>query len=351
MNGKERIEAIIAGKEVDRMPFAVLDAGAWAETTTGLTYREFLSLEDAGASVIVEQFNKINADMVSSCGAFAGGHLDAIDCKLNIDVKNTTVNSHKSMEDLEEDIPKLDKSQIKDKLANNWIWQRLLHQTREIKKLVGEDKLIAACIAGPFTTAGMLVGVQDFMMLLVDEEMEDELNHLLDYAEEACVLAYEELHEAGVDVAWFGEPVSSGAMISQDMFEEFAKEPIQRGYDRLKNTYKYIFMHMCGNSGSRVATIKDMGFDAFSVDAMVDLEQAGKDSDGKMVIIGNIGPSDPLKSGTPQEVEAAAKEAVAKIAAGNGRLILCPGCDVPIGTSYENILAMEKTAREKFPIK
>jgi len=49
--------------------------------------------------------------------------------------------------------------------------QRLLHQTREIKKLVGEDKPIAACIAGPFTTAGMLVGVQDFMMLLVDEEM------------------------------------------------------------------------------------------------------------------------------------------------------------------------------------
>lgn len=346
MNGKERIEAIIAGKETDRMPFAVLDAGAWAEVTTGLSFRDFLSLDDAGASVIVKQFEKINSDIVSSCGGLAGGHLDALDCKLNIDLINATVNSEKSIEDFEEDIPKLDKSTIKDRYANNWIWQRILHQTRELKKLAGDEKLIAACIAGPFTTAGMLVGVQDFMLMLADDELEDELNHLLDYAEEASVVAYEQLREAGVDIAWFGEPVASGAMISQSMFEEFALEPIKRGYERLRESYKYIFMHMCGNSGARVSSIKDIGFDAFSVDAMVDLKQAGIDSEGKMVIIGNISPSDPLKSGTPQQVEAASREAVKNIKAGNGKLILCPGCDVPIGTPVENVLAMEKVARE-----
>lgn len=346
MNGKERIEAIIAGKEVDRTPFAILDGGAWAETTTGLTYREFLALEDAGASVIVEYFDKVNADMVSACGAFAGGYLDALGNKMQIDVVNTTVSSKRFINDIEEQVPELDKSIIREQLDENWVWQRLLHQVREIKKLVGDEKLISACVAGPFTCAGTLVGVQDLMIMLADEDMEDELNHLLDYTIEACSLAYEDLHEAGVDVAWFGEPVGSGAMISLDMFQEFAQEPIQKVHDRLRNTYKYIFMHMCGNSGSRVPIIKEMGFDAFSVDYMVDMEQAGADGGDDFVIIGNVNPTATLKDGTPEKVEAEAQAAVDKIKAGGGKVILCPGCDIPIGTAIENVQAIEKVARK-----
>lgn len=346
MNGRERIEALIAGKEVDRTPFVILDGGAWAETTTGLTYREFLSLEDAGASVIVEQFNKVNADMVSACGAFAGGYLDALGNAMQIDVKDTTVSSKRWIEDIEEQVPELDKSTIRAQLDENWVWQRLLHQTREIKKLIGHEKLISACVAGPFTCAGTLVGVQDLMIMLADEDMEDELNHLLDYTVEACSLAYEDLHEAGVDVAWFGEPVGSGVMISLDMFQEFAQESIQKVHDRLRETYKYIFMHMCGNSGSRVPIIKEMGFDAFSVDYMVDMEQAGADAGKDMVIIGNINPTATVKDGTVEKVEAEARTAVAKVAAGGGKVMLCPGCDIPIGSPIENVREIERVARE-----
>lgn len=346
MNGKERVEAYIAGREVDHMPFVLLDAGAWAEVTTGMTYREFLSLEDAGASVIVEKFAEAGADMVSACGAFAGGYMDALGDKLNIDIANATVNSKKTITDIEEEVPLLDKSTIREALDNNWIWQRVLHQAREIKKLVGDEKLISACVAGPFTCAGTLVGVQDFMMMLADEELEDELAHLIDYAVEASTLAYEDLHAAGVDVAWFGEPVGSGAMISMDMFEEFAAEPIKTVHDRLRETYDYIFMHMCGNSGSRVPAIRDIGFDAFSVDYMVDLEQAGIDSEGKIVMIGNINPSATVKDGSVEAVEAEARAAVAAIKAGNGKLMLCPGCDTPIGSPMENVQMMAKVASE-----
>ena len=346
MNSRERIEAILANAPVDHVPFAILDGGAWAESETDLTYREFLSLEDAGASVIVKKFDEIHADIVSSCGAFASGYLGALGNQMDLDVKHATVNSKPTIEDPEEDILKLDISSIRENLDQSWVWQRLLHQTREIKKLVGDTKLIGACIAGPFTAAGMLVGVQDFMMMLLDEDLEEQLKHILAYGLEASVLAYEDLHAAGVDIAWLGEPVASGAMISQSMFEEFAMGPIREAYTRLRRSYRYIFMHMCGNSGPRVSTIKEIGFDAFSVDSMVDLEKAGRDSEGEMVLLGNIGPASPLRNGTPQEVETAAREAAAKAKAGGGRLILCPGCDVPVGTPTENLLALHKVAGE-----
>ena len=345
MNGKERIDAIIKNQPVDRTPFAVLDAGAWVANEAGLSFREMLSLEDAGASYVVNYFDQINADMVSAFSAFAVAFLDAIGCESDIDIKGGTIDVKKCIQDPEEDIPKLDKSTIRSAFENSWIFQRLLHQTREIKKLVGDTKYINVCLAAPFTTAGIMVGAQELMMMLADEEAEDLLAQLIDYATEVSVTAYEMVQEAGADIAWFGEPVSSGAMISQNMFEEYAMDCIQDGFNRLKDKYQYMFMHMCGNSGARVSSIKDMGFQAFSVDAPVDLEQAAKDCDGKMVMIGNIGPASPLMSGSVDEITAAAQKAIDSIAKGNGRLILCPGCDVPVGTSFDHLAAALNVAK------
>ena len=345
MNGRERIDAIINNQPVDRVPFAVLDAGAWVANEADLTFRQMLELPDAGASYVVEYFDKIEADMVSAFSAFAVAFLDAIGCKAEIDGKGGTIDVHKCINDPETEIPMLNKSQIRKKFEDSWIMQRLLLQTREIKKLIGDEKLINVCLAAPFTTAGIMVGAQELMMMLVDEESEKLVEQLLDYATEVSVIAYEMAQEAGCDIAWFGEPVSSGAMISQGMFEESAMDAIQSGYDRLKDKYKYIFMHMCGNSGARVASIKDMGFQAFSVDAPVDMEKAAIDCDGKMVMIGNIGPASPLMSGTEDTIKAAAQEAIDKSKKAGGRLILCPGCDVPVGTKIENLRAALDVAK------
>jgi len=345
MNGKERIDAIINNQPVDRTPFAVLDAGAWVANEAGLTFRELIELEDAGASYVVKYFDQIDADMISAFSAFAVAFLDAVGCKADIDIKGSTIDVHKCIQDLEEEIPKLDKSKVREMFESSWIFLRLLHQTREIKKLVGDTKYINVCLAAPFTTAGIMVGAQELMMMLVDEDSEELVAQLLDYATEVSVVAYEMVQEAGADIAWFGEPISSGAMLGQPMFEEYAIDCIQDGHDRLKDKYKYMFMHMCGNSGARVASVKNMGFKAFSVDAPVDLEQAAKDCDGRMVMIGNIGPSSPLMSGNVQDITAAAQEAVEKTAKGGGRLILCPGCDVPVGTSFQNLNAILSVAK------
>ena len=344
MTAKERIKAILDNKEVDRQPYAILDGGAWAYNEAGLSFREILELEDAGASIVVDKLNALGVDIISASSGLALGGLEAIGCKADIDIKGATVDVKKCINDPEEDIPKLDKSKIREQLDNDWIWQRILHQTREIKKLVGDEKYIAGCLGGPFTIAGMMVGVQDLMMMLVDEDMEDLVNQLLDYAVTVCVLSFEDLIKAGADIPWFGEPVSSGELIGQSMFEEYAMDCIQDAYNKLKDKAEYIFMHMCGRSAQRVSSIKDIGFNAFSVDAPVDLAQAAIDCDGKMVMIGNIGPANPLLNGTPDEIKAAAIEAIEKTKSKNGRLILCPGCDVPVNTPAEKVRILLEVA-------
>lgn len=344
MNAKERISALLNNQPVDHIPFAVLDAGAWAVSKDGYTFRQLLELEDAGASVIYNNINGIDSDLISVCGAFAAAPLDIVGCHLNIDSTGSTIDVGKCFDDPEEQISTLDKSTIKDGLAKSWIWQRLLLQTRELKKLAGDEKFTAGALFGPFSFAGMMIGAQDLMMMLVDEDAEDDLAALLDYCVELQVEAYKQLAEAGLEIAWPCEPVASGAMISQKMFEDFALEPIKQTYDRIKDDFTFVFLHMCGNSSERVKSISRIGYNAFSVDAPVDMEKACLDIEGNMVMFGNVSPANPLHSGTPADVKAAAEEIVRKVKAANGRMILAPGCDVPVGTPVENLNALRDVA-------
>lgn len=91
MNKKERIEVVLAGEQVDRVPFAFLDAGAWASDKTGKTYRENLEEDDAGAAELVQAFKEAGVDMMSAGAAYFVAHLDAIGCKADIDCSGKTI--------------------------------------------------------------------------------------------------------------------------------------------------------------------------------------------------------------------------------------------------------------------
>ena len=102
--------------------------------------------------------------------------------------------------------------------------------------------------------------------------------------------------------------------------------------------------HVCGGSGKRVAPLMEAGFNAFSCDYAVDLEQALQDADGKMVIYGNINPAGALLFDTPEDVYAEAAERI-KTAAGRG-YIMAPGCDMVCDAPFENVMAMPKACKD-----
>ncbi len=341
MTHKERIDAVLAHRSVDRTPFCFVDAGAWIAKKENMSYRTMYGLEDGGASRIVKWTDEFDTDIVSSVSGVFTACLNAFGCKINLDRIGSPVDTSPAFEDPEEEIPLLDKSTIREKLLANEFVQNMLRQCRSVKALAGDRKYLLGDIAGPFTMAAVLVGTQDFIVLTLDEP--ELVEQLLDFTTALSAEMFHLLHENGCDIAFPAEPVASGSMISQAMFEELAA-PALKNLKAELSEYKYFFTHVCGASGPRVKSLRDIGVNAFSGDYLVDLDTALKDADGRLVMMGNINPAGLLLTGTPEEIYA---EACERIRTANGRgHILATGCDMSADTPLENVLMLPKACRD-----
>ena len=341
MTPKERIDAILAHQPVDRTAFSVVDGGAWIAMREGVSYRELYNREDSGAAAVVKWLDEIDSDMVSAVSGVFTACLNAFGCPISIDKIGGSVDTGPVFKDPLAEIPQLDKSKIRTTLLANEFVQNMLNQTRHVKALAGDSKYLFGDVAGPFTMAAVMVGTSDFIMLMLEEP--ELVEQLLDFT--VCVSAemFTLLHENGCEIAFPAEPVGSGSLISQAMFEEWVVPSLKKLKGKLP-FYKYFYTHVCGASGNRAVALRECGIDAFSVDYLVDLEQALRDSDGKMTMMGNINPAGTLLTGTPDEVY---KEACERISTAGGRAhILAPGCDLSANSPLENVKMLSKACRD-----
>ena len=341
MTSKERIDAVLEHKPVDRTPFCLVDGGAWIAKTENMSYRTLYGLEDGGASKIVRWTDELETDIVSAVSGVFTACLNAFGSQINLDRIGSPVDTSPAFKVPEDEIPLLDKCTIREKLLANEFVQNMLRQCRNIKELIGDRKYLLGDIAGPFTMAAVLVGTQDFIILTLDEP--ELVEQLMDFTTSLSAEMFHLLHENGCDIALPAEPVASGSMISQGMFEELAA-PALRNLKNMLPEYKYFFTHICGASGPRVKTLRDIGVNAFSGDYLVDLDTALKDADNRLVIMGNINPAGLLLTGTPEEIY---KEACERIQTAGGRgFILATGCDMSANTPLENVLMLSKATRD-----
>ena len=341
MTSKERIDAVLAHQSVDRVPFALVDGGAWIAKTENLSYRQLYGMEDGGAAKIVKWTDEVETDVVSAVSGVFTACLNAFGCPIHIDEPGRPTDTGSVITDPETEIPLLDKAAIREKLLANEFVQGMLRQCRGVKALAGDRKYLLGDIAGPFTMAAVMVGTQDFIILMLDEP--ELVEQLMDFT--TCVSAemFHLLHENGCDIAMPAEPVASGSLISQAVFEEWVLPALKNLKAKLPE-YKYFFTHVCGASGPRVKSLRDADVRAFSCDYLVDQEGALSDAEGKLVIMGNINPAGALLKGSAEEVYAEACQRI-KTARGRG-YILAPGCDMGANTPLENVKAMLRACKD-----
>ena len=341
MTHKERIDAVLNHQPTDRIPFCLVDGGAWIAKTENRSYRELYGSPDGGAAEIVKWTNELDTDVVSAVSGVFTACLNAFGCPISIDKPGCSVDTGRALDDPETQIPLLDKSTIREKLLANEFVQGMLRQARGVYELVGAEKYLLGDIAGPFTMAAVMVGTEDFVVMTMEDP--ELVAQLLDFTTAVSAEMFHLLHEAGCEIALPAEPVGSGSMISQQMFDEWVAPALKNLKDEL-GEYKYFFTHVCGASGSRVSSLRAIGVRAFSCDYLVDLDTALADAQGEMVIMGNINPAGALLSGTPEEVYAEAAGRI-QTAARRG-LILAPGCDLGANTPLENIKMLAKACKE-----
>ena len=345
MTRKELLIKAMNFEEVPRVPVSTLSGATWAIKQEQLSPEELLRLPDAGAQIILDTCDRLNVDIVYGGRAIPHIILRAMGGEINnsrVGLPGEVI--QKPLQELEE-IRNWTVDQVMENLRRDEEYHLLLKQTRIIAEKTGEERFVGVGSFGPFTTAAQLVGVNEFMMYLSDEDEEDLVREVLEISEEVVYHLTMDFLEAGGNLVDIAEPVSSGDLISEDYFETYSLPYLKQLNDRLSEKCPYMLLHICGKTMERISALKDSGIAIFSVDSL-DLEEALKRAEGKITIMGTLSPVRVLEQESPEEIYQKAQNLV-QTAGFSGGFILAPGCDLTPDTSYEHIEAMVRAVSGK----
>ena len=212
-----------------------------------------------------------------------------------------------------------------------------IEATRILWEKAGDELGIFTNINGPFQIAAQLRGITGICMdMYRDPEL---VEKLLEETTEVAVRFAQAEVEAGSDAIVMGESLASPNIMSPRQYERFVLP-----YDRrvIAEVDAPFLLHICGDATLMIDLMVSTGTRFLEVDTPVDLAKIREKYGNKVGIRGNVSTT-LLLSGTPEEVEEAAKQCIVKAARGGG-FILGSGWEGPRGTPQANLKAMVEAA-------
>ncbi len=205
-----------------------------------------------------------------------------------------------------------------------------------LRKNYGDYLPIVNQVTGPFTVAGHVFGIEKFCIWTKKRPQEEVKEALMQIAEMNIADCKQALR-SGADLVCIADPSATSDILSPVFFRD-VMVPVYQNMARKIGAP--VVIHICGNTSAYLPYIGDTGFDAFSIDAQVDVAFAKQVVGKKIAIVGGVPTITALLFGTPAKVREFAVEAVKK-----GVDMLMPSCGIPPRTSTENFKALVDVAR------
>lgn len=209
----------------------------------------------------------------------------------------------------------------------------VLEAIRLVRREVGDTLPISSLVLGPFTLAGELAGLNEFLMWTVKKP--EYVEEFVKFATEIAIEFAKAQYRAGSDIVMVGSPTAS--LIGPNMFRKFVKPYLTKIAEELGGIR---VLHVCGNTEKILNDMAETGFDALSIETK-DVTSA-KSLVGEVKILGSVSSSNTLTFGSPEEVKVEAKRYLE-----GGVDLLEPNCGFSPITPLENVKAMVK-ARDEF---
>jgi len=338
MNGRQRILAALAGEQPDRIP-VMLHNFMMAAREAGFTMRRFREDPQAIARsfiLAVEKYDYdgvvVDVDTVTLAGA-AGVPLEfPEDAPARV--------SGARLRSLEE-VAELEPVDV----GRHWQAQVWLEATALLKRhFAGEVFVRGNCDQAPFSLAGMMRGLENWMLDLSAPDSEEPAHRLLAYCADVSEQFIRLMAETGADMVSNGDSLAGPELISPQLYREFALPYQKRLVECAHRLGKPYGLHICGKTDRILKDMVSTGADALELDYKTDVRLARESLHGRATFIGNLDPSGVLALGTPQLVAQQTRRLLA-VFAGEPRFILNAGCAIPAGTPPENLRAMIAAAR------
>jgi len=339
-NTKRAIFDAFERKPGDRAPATVFGGGVWTLRHRDRQFGELIQNPRQYADVIIRTNEEVHSPMVyvgsgynNYLAAAVGGTIK--ERKMGApDLAAPVIKEHA------DELDALDVTMIQDDPVIQNIWEA----TRLVAEAIGDEIIVTTTAWGPFTLAGQLFGVEDFMRATFKRKKE--AHKTLDFATRLLQEFYRPLIEDRViPVASIADPTASGDLISPRTFKVYCLPYLRSLIAGFKNHGVYTWLHICGDTTDKLDLIADTGADCFSLDYKVNVATAKELVGDRVCLAGNVNPVTVLDQGTPEDVRQASQSCLQAGSTGGG-FILTSGCDLPPTVPMENLRAMLEAAKQ-----
>ena len=333
MNGRQRILAMFEGRAVDQLPLMPITM-MFAADHAGVKYGDYATDCRILAQTQVATAQDFGFDYVS---AISDPAREAADCGAQVRFFEDQPPAIDEARALLEDKRVLDSLEIPDPLTAPRMSDRV-RGVALLKELVAGDKLVEGWIEGPCAEAADLRGINTLMLDFYDDPAF--VRRLFDFALEMGLRFGKAQVDAGAELIGVGDAAAS--LVGPQLYQEFVWPYEQRLVEGLHALGAKVRLHICGNINRILDRVGRLDCELVDLDYFVPVADARRAMGPDQVLLGNLDPVRVIRDGTPDTILAAVAECHRQA---GPRYIVGAGCEIPRGTSPENVLALTQYAR------
>lgn len=338
----ERNKLLSEGKEVDRISCAV-DSGETLAPLIGCTLKEYYFSSEKMCQLEEYIYEKFHSD-----GAGVSTTLRGMAEAMGSTIKYSDYNIAQLEKPAINDWNEIDKLKPVD-VEKDGRLPIILKGLRLVKEKLGKEVPVSGTVTAPFTVAAMVVGTEKLLKGMV--KCPDKVLQLMEIITENNNRYIQRLLDMEIGIG-FADPVSSTSLLRVNQYEKFSLPFFQKNVDYIKKQGGGCGLHICGTSRKLWEDLSSTGIGCFGLDNIEDLEEAKKILGPYMAIQGNVPPVEVMRFGTPYDVLKSGRDCIRKAYDSPNGFTLTSGCQTPMGTSEENLMALMDAARifGRYPI-
>jgi MtaA/CmuA family methyltransferase len=332
MTGRERVLAALRREPVDRTPVCNPTSVATVELMdlVDAPFPDACRKGDAMARLAATGHTELGFDTVMPVFSIIQ-ESSALGCKIQWEQKDNwpTVKMREPIWKKWEDI------RIPSDLLTHPDTVCVLDAIKLLRKELGNDVAIIGKTMGPWSLAYHCFGVEDFLLLSLDDPGKTKL--CLEKLKEVTVQFGVAQLEAGADALTLPDH-ATGDLVSAEYYKTYLQDLHVEMVERIRLP---LILHICGRTVDRMGYIAETGMAAFHYDSKNQPAESMAAVDGRICLVGNINNPETLFSKGPEEVR---REVYKNLDA--GVQMVGPECAIPLQTAIDNLKEIPRAVRD-----
>lgn len=221
-----------------------------------------------------------------------------------------------------------------------------LKAIRALRDRFGDSILVEGSCAAPFSSVGLLFGLQETMMMAVTDPqlLQDACDFFVEIQTAYAVAQI----EAGAHAIWLGDCNAYSGFLSLDQYRQLAVPSCRRLIRNIQKVGGWVHLH---NSEVKVPYLQaeaEMGVDIVNCGPGADMAEVSKVFAGQACYSGNLDPIEVLMKSSPDQIAREVDRLLTTCYAGGGYLF-CTGEMNPRDVPEENMRALVAAVRRFQP--